>query len=334
MGQRSMETKIKPNLRDLILHRGVRPTHARHGRLQAVAVACLLDGAHVEVQRAESASHLLAELPQRLGDVFGLRHPDTSIFAALARLAGDLGQGHTACVNLVERAQLQRVALLADPQGAKLAPLFHESCSGRGDCRGQPCIVLCNVLCFRLGQLVVGEELLLHAVSVGLAALLVRRDLFVAQIFEGPLAAAQCILPSGCHRGCLCLYRGVAGPGWLAPLALQGLLVKVVSPLIWDQHQRCIVHMALAFVFCTESFEGRGDVLPATGRVAGFLHLLRAAEQTFTAFHAAPSCFTDLLRREDARHPLRGPGTNFRHGTVGPRRPNGLQTGSVSCGFA
>ena len=78
--------------------------------------------------------------------------------------------------------------------------------------------------------------------------------------------------------------------------------------------------MALAFVFCTESFEGCGDVLPATGSLASFFHLLRVAKNTFCFSPMRWRWLPHLRLGIQARHPLREARADFRHGSVEPQR--------------
>ena len=181
--------------------------------MDAVPVACLLDGADIQVEGPQNLGQLQAQLPKRVWDVFRLRHPVLAS-ALFACFGCHFGPCHTTCVHWFQRPWLQRMALFANGPGAKLAPLLYKRSLARRCCPRQPSIVGCNVLCLELREVMVHKEFLLHPVPVGLAALLVGRDFFAANALESSLSAPQSCFPCLRHPFLLLVYRSIAGlPG-------------------------------------------------------------------------------------------------------------------------
>ena len=225
--------------------------------MDAVPVVCLLDGADIQVQGPQNLGQLQAQLPKRVWDVFRLRHPVLAS-ALFACFGCHFGPCNTTCVHRFQRPWLQRMALFANGPGAKLAPLPYKRSLARRCYPRQPSIVGCNVLCLGLREVVVHKKLLLHPVPVGLAALLVGRDFFAANIFESSLSALQSCLPLLCRR--LCMLRHWRLSFGQAPFLFQSLCVKFLSPLVWNTQDRCVVDVAVLVILCPESFQSLGDI--------------------------------------------------------------------------
>ena len=221
--------------------------------MDAVPVVGLLHRADVQVERPQNFGQLHAQLPKREWDVVGLRHPVLAS-ALFACFGCHFGLCHTTCVHWFQRPCLQRMALFANGPGAKLAPLLNKSRCPRRCCPREPCIVGCDVLCVGLREVVVHKEFLLHPVLVCLAAFLVGRDFFAANIFESSLSAPQSCFPGLRHRLLLLVHRSLAGLSGLSPFLLQSLCMELLSPFLWHSQNGCIVDVAVALIVCSERF--------------------------------------------------------------------------------
>lgn len=193
----------------------------------SVPVGGLLDGTNVDVQGAQDATQLQAELAQGARDLLPLGHP-IPFPALLASLGSDLRWRHASGVQRLHGARLHRTALLADAPRPKLAPLLHKGSALRGTSSRETAVVLRDVVrSLRLRDVIVQEELLLDPVPVGLAALLVSRDLFAGQVCEGTLAAAQSGSPI--FGNLLGLLRGPALRRWRGFLDLPRLVFRACA---------------------------------------------------------------------------------------------------------
>lgn len=65
----------------------------------------------------------------------------------------------------------------------------------------------------------------------------------------------------------------------LSALALQGLLVELLAPLVRDPHHGSVVDIAVLLVVGAESLQGPRDVGPAFDGIAGLWHLGVIAEE-------------------------------------------------------
>ena len=248
--------------------------------MDAVPVVCLLDGADIQVERPQNLGQLQAQLPKRVWDVFRLRHPVLAS-ALFACFGCHFGPCHTTCVHWFQRPWLQRMALFANGPGAKLAPLLYKRSLARRCCPRQPSIVGCNVLCLELREVMVHKEFLLHPVPVGLAALLVGRDFFAANVLESSLSAPQSCFPCLRHPFLLLVYRSIAGLPGLPTLFFQGLLVHFRLPFIWHKHHGHVIHMAVVLIPCPEGLQAANNAASTFHCLTRLAHLLWIAENAF-----------------------------------------------------
>ena len=114
-----------PQLTDLRLDPELGPAESHHGGVDAVTVAGLFMGSHIDVQGAEGLDELLVQLPQGLWDLARLGHPMLAA-TLLTGLGRDRCLGHPSRIDGFQRAGLQGTTLLADAPGPELAPQLHE----------------------------------------------------------------------------------------------------------------------------------------------------------------------------------------------------------------
>ena len=163
-------------------------------------------------------------------------------------------------------------------------------------------------------EVVVEKELLGRPAAVCRAALLVGRDLFAAQVFEGALPVGQVLTPIFRGSGGLHLHWGMLSSWSATPL--QSHLMERIAPLIRDPHHCRVVDEAARLVVCPERLQRARDVPASIRCSAGRFHPLLVAEDALVSFcRVSPSWRPRLGGREAARQHGGEATADGRHGT-------------------
>ena len=212
--------------------------------------------------------------------------------ALLAGFGSDGRRSHAPRVNRLQRARLQRAAFLADAPSAQLAPGLHEGRAVAEAGGRQAGVVLRQVLRLRPRQLVVQEELLLHAGAVRRPPLLVGRDLLAAELLEGPLPATQRCAPRLGHGLALLRSGSCPRPSSRRPLGLEGLFVEPVAQLFGHFQDGRVVDVGVLGVVGPEALQRLCHAGPAVCSAAG-VRQSRLAWQPLSAIAGCPARFSE-----------------------------------------
>ena len=166
-------------------------------------------------------------------------------------------------------------------------------------------------------EVVVEKELLGRPAAVCRAALLVGRDLFAAQVFEGALPVGQVLTPFFGGSGGLRLHWGMLSrPSSWSATPLQSHLMERVAPLIRDPHHCRVVDEAALLVVCPERLQRARDAPASIRCSAGRFHPLLVAPDALVSFcRVSPGWRPRLGGREAARQRGGEATADERHGT-------------------
>ena len=164
-----------------------------------------------------------------------------------------------------------------------------------------------HVAWMRGREVVVEKELLGRPAAVCRAALLVGRDLFAAQVFEGALPVGQVLTPFFRGSGGLRLHWGMLSSWSATPL--QSHLMERIAPLIRDPHH-CRV------VVCPERLQRARDVPASIRCSASRFHPLLVTEDTLVSFCRVSLSWRPRLGGREAARQRGGEATaHGRHGS-------------------